>query len=224
MRKTTFVAIKSAIPLAIGYIPVGITYGLICKNTGWNFLECIAASALIYGGASQFMLLELFQSGVGVLSAVIAVVLLNARFFIMSTSIGIYLEKLDKKLVPVFATLLTDESFSYFSFRKEKLTTEFAIPFEIFAYLTWVFGSALGFLVGKILPEILQQAMSGALLILFISLLVPSIQKDKSKIAVSMLSMVIFVVFSAMKFLPVGWDIILAILVSSAIGVKLVGD
>lgn len=224
MQKTTLTAIKSAIPIAIGYIPVGITYGLICKSTGWSFLECVAASALIYGGASQFMLLELLQSGVGVLSAVIAVVLLNARLFIMSTSIGIYLEKLDKKLVPVFAALLTDESFSYFSFRKEKLMTEFAIPFEIFAYLTWVLGSALGFLVGEILPGILQQAMSGALLILFISLLVPSIKNDKSKIAVSMLSMVIFVVFSTMKFLPAGWDIILAILVSSAIGVKLVGD
>lgn len=225
MKKNVLAAaFQSSLPLMIGYIPVGITYGLICKNTGLGLWECVSASLFIYAGASQFMLLELLQSGVGAFSIALAVILLNARFFILSTSIGIYLKKMRPSMVPIFAVLLTDESFSYFSFQKDRLTTKFAIPFEIFAYLSWFVGSAVGYLVGEVLPDILQQAMSGALLILFITLLVPSIRSDKRKMKVSFLSMAVFIVFSQIKILPTGWDIVFSILVSSAIGVKIIGD
>lgn len=42
--------LRSGITLAVGYIPVALTFGLLAKTTGLSLIETFLMSALVFGG------------------------------------------------------------------------------------------------------------------------------------------------------------------------------
>ena len=52
---------RDAMPLLGGYIPVAISFGLIATQANFSVWEATAISALIYAGASQFLMVFFFH-------------------------------------------------------------------------------------------------------------------------------------------------------------------
>ena len=50
-----FSGVKAGMPIAIGYFPVALTFGLLAKTTGLSILEATAMSIFVYAGASQYI-------------------------------------------------------------------------------------------------------------------------------------------------------------------------
>lgn len=213
-------AINSSIPISIGYISVAIAFGLLSKNSGMTLLDTFFFSAVLYAGASQFMAIELITANVPFIGIVISVLLLNLRLFVMATSVGVKTENINKKAIPILGILFTDESFSVLSFTKNKLTTKYSLLVEIIPYLTWVIFSVLGYIIGDFLPEKIQLSLEIGLTALFISLLIPSVKKNKNGIYISVISVLVYIIIYYSKIFLQGWDIVFAILISSVIGYK----
>ncbi len=191
-------AIKFSSPIMLGYIPIAMAFGLLCKGQNISMLDSTLFSFVFYSGAAQFMAVELLGAGVGMFSIVLSVFLLNLRLFIMSTA------------------------FSVMSFNKEKLNTEFALAVELGPYLAWGIFTPVGYLIGQLMPKSVQTSLEVGLTAMFIALVVPSIKKSSNGLVVSLIGVVTYAIIFYLKFIPSGWDIILAILLSSYIGLKVI--
>ncbi len=80
--------IKAAIPIAIGYIPITITFGLIAKSAGIPNYISLLMSVIVFAGGSQFVAVNLLMLGAAPVEMVIATFILNLRHFLMSSSVS----------------------------------------------------------------------------------------------------------------------------------------
>lgn len=53
MKKDFKEGAKAATPIILGYIPVGIAYGMLAKATGLTFFKALSFSLFVYTGAGQ---------------------------------------------------------------------------------------------------------------------------------------------------------------------------
>jgi len=214
----------SSIPVILGYLPVAIAFGLLAKNTGINFKDTTLFSALVYAGASQFMALDLIQAGVSVGSIIVATLLLNFRHFMMSASLSVKMDNVKKIFIPFLAYGITDETFSVLSFKDGKISMAYMLTLNLLSHIAWVIGTIIGFLVGEILPQSLQSALGIGLYAMFAALLFPNLKGQKSNIILTILAAIIYIVLFKSQVFTSGWDIILGIVLSSALGVLLTKD
>ena len=115
----------------------------------------------------------------------------------MSASLSQKISKKAKKLLPLIAFGITDETFSLISLNLHvKDNLSFILGINFIAYSGWVVGTVIGAIVGKGLPVIIQASMGIALYVMFIGLLIPGIKKSREKLFISLLAMVLSSVFS----------------------------
>ena len=212
-------AVLAALPLMLGYIPVAIAFGLLAKNTGLSLMDTVLFSLIVYAGASQFMALDLIIAGVSTANIILATFLLNLRHLMMSASLSLKLDNVKKSLLPIIGYGITDETFSLLSFKEGDLESPYVLTITVLAHLTWAAGTVLGYLIGEVLPSSLQSSLNIALYAMFAALLFPHFKIDKEILILSILTAVIYIIIYSLKVFTSGWDIIIGIILSSAIGV-----
>lgn len=212
---------RYSIPILIGYIPSAITFGILCNTSQMGLLHAFLSSFVLYSGAAQFMLVGLLISKVPIIGIAISIFLLNSRLFLMSASLGVTVNKVNHLSFPIVGWLLTDESFSVLSFNKEKVNTKFTLGIQIPPYFIWGIFTIVGYYLGDFLTESLKISFGMGLLGLFISLLVPNVKKHLPTIKVIITTSIIYFFIYYSKILPLGWDIVISIIVSSAISIFL---
>ena len=62
MRKTVAYAFHHSIPILIGFFPVGLAYGLLMQQAGYNFLWSGACSLFVLAGSLQFLKITLYPA------------------------------------------------------------------------------------------------------------------------------------------------------------------
>lgn len=211
--------ITSAIPIVIGYFPIAMAFGLLAKNASISLIDTALFSMMVYAGASQFMALDLIIIGVSTSSIILATFLLNLRHMMMSASLSVEFKDINKKYLPLLAFGITDETFSVVSFNKDKINLPFVMVLHILAYSSWALGTMAGYLSGEIIPSSLQSSLSIGLYAMFAALLFPEIKKSKRILFLSLISVIVYVILFYSNIFTSGWDIILGIIISSALGV-----
>ncbi|MCM3586081.1 AzlC family ABC transporter permease [Mesobacillus maritimus] len=208
---------QAGISIAIGYVPIALTFGLIAKTTGLSLGETVMMSMIVFAGASQYMSLSLLALGTGAFEIVLTTFIVNIRHFLMSASLNEKVEP-DRTINRVIYSFgITDETFSVAAIQPGKLTTGFMFGLNLTAYLSWVIGSGVGFAIGAGLPQTLQQSMSIALYAMFIGLLVPSMKKSVKVVFLAALAACFNIIFTMTNFLSSGWAIVVATLLSAVL-------
>lgn len=205
--------VKAGLPIAIGYMPIALTFGLIARTTGLTLMDATAMSVFVYAGASQFMALQMIAAGTGAIEIIIATFIVNIRHFLMSASINERTTERSPLKKAAMAFGITDETFSVASLNREKVDAAFMGGLIMMAYGSWVIFSALGYVVGASLPEVLQKSMSIALYAMFIGLVVPSLKKQRKALILFVCAAVLCSIFSLI--VSFGWAIVAATVVSS---------
>lgn len=134
-------------PVATGYIPLGIVFGFLFVQAGGSWWLALAAGALVYAGAAQYMMIPMLVAGLPVATIALATLVLNLRHVFYGLSL---LERYPAsgplRWYMVFA--LTDETYSLFTMLP---TTTPVRTMAILAALNhgwWVLGCTLGALLG----------------------------------------------------------------------------
>ena len=177
-------AFFDAIPLFIPAIPFALVLGLAITETGMNPVVGWSTSPIIFGGAGQLTLISLLGGGASVVAAITAGLVVNARHLMYSAA-----------LAPVFQTqprwfrwfgpyLLIDQLFALSTFRSgdnsEQFRTYYLAAGMTF-WVTWLATTALGLLLGPVVPE--SWHLEFAVPILFIGLLVLGIDNSPKVVA-----------------------------------------
>ena len=214
MKKDFVEGAKAATPIILGYIPVGIAYGMLAKATGLTFFKALSFSLFVYTGAGQMAAVTMLAQNAAYVTIVFTVFILNLRHIIMSTCI---MEKMEKTSLPIRLLLsfgITDEVFAMSMTDKKinKLTPSFFAGLALFSYLSWNIGSALGILFSSVLPSVVCKTLYA----MFIGLLVPNMKKSIRLLYVVVLSMIVNWVLN--QFLSSSLSILISTLGCALIG------
>jgi 4-azaleucine resistance transporter AzlC len=209
---------QAGLPIAIGYIPIAMAFGLLAKSAGLSLWIAAMMSFFIYAGASQFVGVNLLQLGVMYGEIILTTFILNLRHFLMTASLAERMEPIPWYWRVLLPYGVTDETFTVASLQKqEKLSRWFLLGLNVTAFLAWNVGTWLGFGLAQGLPPALQASMGIALYAMFIGLLVPAMRGSRTVLFVASISMGLH---ALIRLLPLtkGLTIVLATLMGSLIG------
>lgn len=204
-----FKGMSEGLPIAVGYMPVAIAFGLLAGNTGLTLLEAFLMSFLVFAGAAQYMALSMIAAGSGIVAIIIATFIVNVRHLLMSASVASRLETTPKFVKGIMAYFMTDEVFAVSSTMKDPLKGLHIVGVGLVAFSSWTGFTVAGYMAGGLIPEILQNSLGFALYALFIALLIPSV-KDTGRTAVLLALMggLFHLLFSVV--MDTGWAIMTA--------------
>ncbi len=214
--------LTSGFPIFLGYLPIAIAFGLLAKTQNIPFAATILFSILVFAGASQFIALNLVGIGATPLDIAIVTFLVNLRHMLMSASLATKLK--NKKWAPIISFGITDETFSIASTRNGIITPSFMLGLEFIAYVSWVAGTALGFLMGDFLPQGLKDSMGITLYAMFIAILVPEAKKSHKVLVVAGAGGLVNTLLWLTKSVNSGIAIVISIITGALLGALLFGE
>lgn len=216
--------IKAGVPIVTGYVPVAIAFGVLARSMDISMLHAQLFSLLVFAGASQFMAINLIVLGVGVGQIVLTTLLMNFRHFLMSASLSQRLGTQPKSVIPLLAFGVTDEVFSVAMTRREPLSRHFIWMLQLMAYLSWNIGTFMGYWLGDILPPMVQASLGIALFALFVAILLPEMRRSRQVLVLALTAGIFHTILSGLNVFPVGWNLVVVIMIVSWIGTFLPAD
>ena len=79
MKKTAKFALVKTIPIFLGYIFLGIAFGLLLQKSGLGVLWAFLISALVYAGSMQFALVGILTGGLSYITTAVMTLFINSR-------------------------------------------------------------------------------------------------------------------------------------------------
>lgn len=153
MKQTIRFAFYKTIPVLLGYIFLGLAFGLLLQEAGYSFWWALLSSTIVYAGSIQFVLVEFLSGGTSLITVAVMTLLINSRHAFYGLS---FVEKFRKmKTYPYMIFSLTDETYSLLcSLKTPEGMDEKKVMFliSIFDQLYWITGSVIGAALGQILP------------------------------------------------------------------------
>ena len=171
--------VKQALPIVLGYIPVGFAYGVLAQKNGLGLFNTIAMSIIVFAGSSQLIGAGLFGAAASPFTLIFTTFVVNLRHMLMSAALAPKLKGWKKWQIALFGYELTDETFALHTMRMAKKdppkVETFAV--NITSQSSWIVGSLSGYLAGGQLTDVRPIGLDFALPAMFIALLVPQIVK-----------------------------------------------
>ncbi|MDP0493827.1 MAG: AzlC family ABC transporter permease [Fusobacterium sp. JB021] len=211
-------AITDGTPIVIGFIPIAMAFGILCKSANLSLAESVSFSLFVFAGASQFIAVNLLIAGASMGEILLTTLLVNMRHVLFSASISPKISLEMKNKIPFIAFGLTDETFSVASLKNKELTSKYMLVLEGMAYSSFIIGTFLGYVLGGILPKIVQTSMGIALYSLFVAILIPALKKSNKILILVLLSGIMNTVLTKVIHLAQGWSIVVTILFVSFLG------
>lgn len=124
---------------------LGLTFGAAAGSSGWDTGLTLLFSALTFSATAQFTLLTAMSSG-ALVAAVIAAVIINARYLVMSVALNDSLTggRLRRML---YAQALADASFVVAHEGRGRFDVARMVGASVPQWLAWVSGTAIGVVV-----------------------------------------------------------------------------
>lgn len=141
---------KEALPILVAIVPFAVLFGAVAIKSGFSVGETVFASALIYAGASQFVMLDLLGQQTPAWSIILAVFAVNFRHVLYSASISQHLSNFSPLQKALSFFLLVDPQFATAEARAENggLRPAYYFAYGLLLYITWIFTTYLGALFG----------------------------------------------------------------------------
>lgn len=177
--------IADALPLFVPAIPFGLVIGLAIVESGMNVFSGWSGSWLIFGGAAQLTLVSLLGSGVAVLAAITAGLVVNARHLMYSAAMAPTFQRQPAWFRWLGPYVLIDQMFALASIEAPDSDPVAFRSYYLAAGATfwtlWQLTTALGIVIGPAVPE--EWNLEFAVTLLFVALLVIGIDRSSKLIA-----------------------------------------
>ncbi len=202
-RKTEFRAgIMDGIPIALGYLAVSFTFGIMAGDAGLTVWEAVVLSLTNLTSAGQFAGLGVIQAGASFAEMALTELVINLRYCLMSCSLS---QKLSRNM-PFFhrffmAYGVTDEIFGVSVLRQGTLSPWYSYGLMCAAVPGWTFGTFLGTLSGSLLPQRLLSALGVALYGMFLAVILPPARKNRVLMGIILVSMAASLLFAKLPVL-----------------------
>ena len=146
---------RAAWPICLGYLPVGLAFGVVAQKAGLSPLEIGLMSFLVFAGSSQFIAVSMLSSGAGVLPIMVTTFSVNLRHLLMSSALAVHLRLAGKRWIALFGYGVTDESFAMnlTRFRSGNWDWRRALVVNHVSNFVWIASTVVGGCGGALIPS-----------------------------------------------------------------------
>lgn len=217
--------LKDGIPIALGYLSVSFSLGIMVLAQELTVFQGAVMSATNVTSAGEFAGLKIIAAGGTIAEVILTQLIINLRYALMSLSLSQKLSdemKWWQRLIVAFAN--TDEIFAVAMSRQKSLTFTYMLGLQILPVIGWVAGTILGGVAASLMPHTLSVAMGVALYGMFIAIVIPEAKKSKPVLIVSEIAIVISCLLyyvTALSFISDGIGIIISTVIAATIGAVL---
>jgi 4-azaleucine resistance transporter AzlC len=209
--------LKTAMPLNISYVPIGIACGILLHAAGFNTFLTALVSLMVFSGGAQFLIASMLTINSPLFSIVLMMFFLELRYALLGSSISKYLQGKSMWFTVWFAISLNDETYAvnYLKLSTDKkFTPEDALQIEHYALIVWTISTIIGSLVGSSL-SINLSVVHFALTALFIYMVVMQM-KSLLKVLVIVLTVGLAILFMLLMKSTLG--LVVSTLLASFVG------
>ena len=201
--KTLTKGIADVSPLMIPVLPFGIIFGVIGMELGLSPYMTFGMSVIIFGGASQIVLLQLFSSGASSLVTITSVGAVNSRHLLYGAVFSEYLSHLKLSWKVILSYVLIDQAFAvsntYFKKNKENEFKHYHLLGAGFTCWTvWQISTVLGIVLGSVIPE--ELGLSFTISLTFLALLINDFRKFKNIVVMLVSGVVATIGYNTIPF------------------------
>ena len=166
-------------PLMIPVVPFGLIFGVLAIDVGFSPLETMGMSLIVFGGASQIVLLQLFSGGASSLVIISSVGAVNSRHLLYGAVVSEHLSDLKLIWKIIISYFLVDQAFAisseYLKNNKARNRYFHLIGSGFTVWIIWQITTFSGIILGAAIPE--KLGLSFAVPLTFLALLVNDFRK-----------------------------------------------
>lgn len=184
-RKKAFqAAVMMTIPMMVGFLLIGMAYGLLMASKGYGPLWSIFNCVVIFSGSGQFLVADLLAPGVNLLNVVVLSFFISIRHVAYGLSMLEPFRKISRGKRWYMIFVLGDEAFSYYCSNQfppevDKKQCMFYIGLLLQVY--WIIGAALGGVCGNAI-QINTEGVDFVMTALFITIFLDQWQASQTHI------------------------------------------
>ena len=198
---------RAGLPFALATFALGISFGVLARSLGWGVLAPIVFSVIAFSGSAQFAVAAVLGAGGGPLAAIVAAVLLNARFLPMGIAVAPFLKggPLRRGLE---GQAVVDASWALASREGGRFDREFMIGATVPQLAAWIGGTVIGVLAGNVVGDVERLGLDVIFPAFFVALLMEELRGGKQTLAVALIAAALSLVL--VPLVPPGVPVIAA--------------
>lgn len=200
--------VKECIPTLLGYIGIGLSFGIVAASRDFSVLEILLLCLLVYAGAAQFIICALVITGTPISAIVLTTLIVNSRFFLLSMTLSPNYKDYGIWNRLALSSLLTDETFGVAitpHLKGETINDRWLHGLNITAYSFWAMACVLGAIFGKYIshPEMLGLDFAITAMFIFLAMAqFETITRSKISIYIVLIAFVIVMMFILSWLMP----------------------
>ena len=171
--------IRDVSPLMIPVVPFGLIFGVLAIDVGFTPIQTIGMSLIVFGGASQIVLLQLFSGGASSLVIISSVGAVNSRHLLYGAVVSEHLSDLKLIWKIIISYFLIDQAFAisneYLKKNKNRNRYFHLVGGGATCWIIWQSTTFFGIILGSSIPE--ELGLSFAVPLTFLALLVNDFRK-----------------------------------------------
>jgi 4-azaleucine resistance transporter AzlC len=197
---------RAGMPFALATLVLGISFGVLTRSLGWGIVAPVVFSTIALSGSAQFAAAAVLGAGGGAPTAIVAAILLNARFGPMGVAVAPYL-----KGGPLRRALegqaVVDASWALANRGGGRFDREFMIGATLPQTAAWIGGTVTGVLGEGLIGDPEQLGLDVVFPAFFLALLAGELTSTR---AVTVASVAATLALVLVPFTPPGVPVITA--------------
>jgi 4-azaleucine resistance transporter AzlC len=178
-RARYFAGLRAGLVLTLPTLALGITFGILARSLGWGIVAPIAFSVLAFSGSAQFAVASVLGAGGTAVAAIVAAVLVSARFLAMGVAVAPALKggRLRRALE---GQAIVDASWALASRGDGRFDREFMIGATIPQFVAWSGGTVIGAVGGTAIGNVEDLGLDAIFPAFFLTLLTDELHSRRA--------------------------------------------
>ena len=193
-------------PIVLGYIPIGLAFGVLAQKAGISTLNTLLMSLLVYAGSSQLIAVGLFASGVPALSVILTTFVVNLRHILYGLNIG---RKFTDASAPKLLGIsfgIVDETYAFATVGpgREIASIPYFMGTALCGYIVWNAGTLVGAVAGQWARLLDAGGLNFAMVAVFTAMVGSSLKRTVDWFVVIFSVVIALIVFGPRKLPELG--------------------
>src|SRR5262245_23244397 len=169
--------VTASLPLSVAVFGFGVSYGVLALSIGMSGVSAVVMSATTFAGSAQFAAASVLGAGGSAATAILAALMLNARYLPLGVTVAPWLEGgFWSRLL--HAHLMVDESWAIASEGQGRWNPRVLLAAGIGLWIAWIAGTLVGVVFGTSLGDPANLGLDAAFPALFLALLAPQLRTE----------------------------------------------
>jgi 4-azaleucine resistance transporter AzlC len=201
--------LRAGFAFALPTFVLAVSFGVLARTLGWGVIAPIVFSGVVFSGSAQFAVADVLGAGGSALAAIVAAVLVNARFAVMGVAVASVLRGGPIRRA-LEAQSTVDASWALASQGGGRFDRELLIGATLPQYVAWVGGTAIGVIAGDTIGDPEALGLDVLFPAFFLGLLIEELRQGREQVMAALIAVAISLVL--IPFTPPGIPIIAACL------------